>query len=56
MANNICPNIIQAIDNAGTMTMAGSSQGSSVAKWDTYTKLTVEDIEIDTTLHTIGWP
>lgn len=48
-ANNICPNIIQTIDNAGTMTMAGSSQGSSVAKWDTYTKLTVESIEIDHT-------
>jgi len=48
-ANNMCPNIIQTIDNAGTMTMAGSSQGSSVAKWDTYTKLSVEGIEIDHT-------
>jgi len=48
-ANSICPNIIQTIDNAGTMTMAGSSQGSSVAKWDTYTKLYIGGIEIDHT-------
>ena len=48
-ANSICPNIIQTIDNAATMTMAGSSQGSAVAKWDTYTKLTVGGVELDHT-------
>ena len=29
------------------MTMAGSTQGSSVAKWDSYTKLFVHGIEIN---------
>ena len=48
-ANSICPNIIQTIDNAGTMTMAGSSQGSAVAEWDTYTKLYIGGVEIDHT-------
>lgn len=35
-ANDICPGMIKIINNAGTMTMAGSSSGgmTSVAKWD----------------------
>lgn len=40
-ANQLCPGILQTINNAGTLTMAGSSQGASVAKWDSYTKMYV---------------
>jgi hypothetical protein len=46
-ANTQVPGIIQTIDNAGSMTMAGSSQGTSVAKWDSYTKMIVEGVEIN---------
>ena len=46
-ANTIIPGIIQTIDNAGTMTMAGSTQTNSVAKWDSYTKLFVNGVEIN---------
>ncbi|KAL7535375.1 hypothetical protein ACHAXR_011128 [Thalassiosira sp. AJA248-18] len=46
-ANQQCPGILHTISNAGTMTMAGSSQGASVAKWDSYTKLLVGGLEIN---------
>jgi len=46
-ANQQCPGILQTINNAGTMTMAGSSQGTSVAKWDSYTKMMVAGVEIN---------
>ena len=45
-ANTQCPGIIQTINNGGSMTMAGSSQGTSVAKWDSYTKMTVQGEEV----------
>lgn len=46
-ANTQVPGIIQTIENGGSMTMAGSSQGTSVAKWDSYTKMIVEGVEIN---------
>ena len=46
-ANQVCPGILQTIDNAGTMTMAGSSQGSAIAKWDSYTQMYVNGVEIN---------
>jgi len=45
-ANQQCPGIIQTINNAGTMTMAGSSQGAAVARWDSYTNMVVGGVEI----------
>jgi hypothetical protein len=49
-ANDKCPNTIQIANNAGTMTMAGSSSGgtTSVASWDERrVKMTVENVLID---------
>mmetsp|Transcript_13663 Transcript_13663/g.29617 ORF Transcript_13663/g.29617 Transcript_13663/m.29617 type:complete len:527 (-) Transcript_13663:181-1761(-) len=46
-SNRQCPGIFQTIDNAGTMTMAGSSQGASVTKWDSYTKMMVGGVAIN---------
>lgn len=48
-ANQQVPGILQTINNAGTMTMAGSSsQGTtSVARWDTYTSMIVGGVEVN---------
>ena len=48
-ANDICPGMMKIINNAGTMTMAGSSSGgmTSVAKWDERaTQMIVGGVEI----------
>jgi len=47
-ANQQCPGIIEMVSNGGaTMTMAGSSQGAAIAKWDSYTKMKVGGVEVN---------
>ncbi|KAL9184763.1 hypothetical protein ACHAXT_012733 [Thalassiosira profunda] len=47
-ANQQIPGVLESASNVGaTMTMAGSSQGAAVAKWDSYTKLMVGGAEVN---------
>ena len=47
-ANEQCPGIVEVASDVGaTMTMAGSSQGAAVARWNSRTKMTVQGVEIN---------